>query len=211
MRIKVWRRQANVVETMNLEDYLTHVLPREIFPSWPEEALKANAIMARTWAYYYIQNPKYPAMGADVCDTTRSQVYDPGVSHPRTSQAVRDTAGVVMVDSTSARAFPTFYSASCGGSGETAWNPRNIKGHTGCPCGKRGHNRHGHGHGGCQWGTNYLAQANWGCEEILRFYFKNFSLVSNYGIEPESNGLQSFLDSLEFIEVLGREFLVKKL
>jgi stage II sporulation protein D len=57
MEIRVWRRSANIVQTLDLEVYLTHVLPNEIFASWPEETLKANAILARSYAFYYINNP----------------------------------------------------------------------------------------------------------------------------------------------------------
>jgi hypothetical protein len=123
-----------------------------------------------------------------------------------------DTAGIVMLDASSRRPIAAFYSASCGGTGLNTWNPVNIIGHTGCPCEKHGRRRHGHGHGGCQWGTNYLAQEGRNHREIIEFYFRNFSFVPNYGIESadDYSEVKAFIDSLETVEILGRLFVVKK-
>lgn len=213
MQIKIWRRRLNRVDTWDLEDYLTHVLPNEVFASWPMESLKANAIMARSWAYYHIQNPKFGDVGAHVDDTTSSQVFNPNVSHPRTTQAVRETAGIVMLDADSRKPIAAFYSASCGGSGINTWNPRNIIGHTDCPCGEHGHERRGHGHGGCQWGTNYLAQDGMEHQEIISFYFKNYVLAPKYGAPTEENPKDSnyiSFDDVKTVDILGNKFLVLK-
>ncbi len=181
MEIKVWRRKLGRVDTLDLEEYIKDVLPNEIYPSWPEESLMANAILARSYALYHVENPKYPKMGAHVDDTTASQVYRPGNRRVSTDAAVDFTRGMVVVDVESRRVVQTFYSASCGGKTENTWNPRNLIVHTDCPCSKHGHKRHGHGHGGCQWGTKYLADAGKSVDEIIKFYFRNVAIVSNYG------------------------------
>jgi peptidoglycan hydrolase-like amidase len=174
MQIRIWRRALNRVDVVDLEDYIKAVLPSEIFPSWHEQSLRANAILARSYAYSSIVSPRY--QNADVDDTTASQVYNPSKLHQRTNEATDATRGLVMVSAETGNPVRAFYSASCGGTGLTGWDPRHLVGHTGCPCAAHGRQRHGHGHGGCQWGTQYLAQQGRSAEEILRFYFKNFAI-----------------------------------
>lgn len=84
------------VNTVALDDeYLYGVVPGEMVPSWPMEALKAQAVAARTIAIF--QYNKFEKRGYNVVDTVSSQVYK-GVTgeHPRTSQAVDETLGEVI-------------------------------------------------------------------------------------------------------------------
>lgn len=101
-----------VINKVNLEEYLYSVLGREMSPSWPIEALKAQAICART---YSINNwNKYSSYGFNLDNTQNSQVYS-GISSEgaRTIQAVEETRGqLVMYDGKPAQ---TFYFSSCGG------------------------------------------------------------------------------------------------
>ena len=82
----------NVCNLVDLEDYVKGVIPHEMSSSWPEEALKAQAVCARTYA---INTTKHlSANGFDVCNTNDCQVYY-GVngSNDRTDNAVEETAG----------------------------------------------------------------------------------------------------------------------
>ena len=59
---------------VDLEDYVKGVLPHEMGGGWPEEALKAQAVCARTFA---CSNTKHlSSYGFDVCNTTDCQVYN---------------------------------------------------------------------------------------------------------------------------------------
>lgn len=70
--IKVLRGNGNI-EEMNLEDYLIGVVPSESPLSFEDEALKAQAVAARTYALKQIQTN--PGLPYDVTDDTYSQVY----------------------------------------------------------------------------------------------------------------------------------------
>ena len=83
------------IKTIKIEEYLRGVLPKEMSPSFNEEALKAQAVAARTFA---LKNRKrHQAEGYDLCNTTHCQVYN-GISdaHERTDKAIDDTFGEVL-------------------------------------------------------------------------------------------------------------------
>ncbi len=84
-----------VVNTLPVEQYLYGVVAREISPEWALEAVKAQAVAARTYALFSIN--KHNADGFDVCSTTDCQVYDGRESESeRTKKAVDDTRGIVL-------------------------------------------------------------------------------------------------------------------
>ncbi|MFL5775664.1 MAG: SpoIID/LytB domain-containing protein [Chloroflexota bacterium] len=71
LRIKL-TTTARVINVVGLDSYLRGVVPVEMPPSWPTEALRAQAIAARSYAVYRV----HPSAGTfDVYDDTRSQVY----------------------------------------------------------------------------------------------------------------------------------------
>ncbi|MFW6135167.1 MAG: SpoIID/LytB domain-containing protein [Elusimicrobiota bacterium] len=85
----------NVINIIEIEEYLYGVLKKEISPEWPEDVLKAQAIAARTFALFNIN--KYIDQGYNICATTNSQAYG-GVyhEHPATNKAVNDTRGIII-------------------------------------------------------------------------------------------------------------------
>jgi SpoIID/LytB domain protein len=102
---------AIVINEVALDAYLRGVVPLEMPASWPTEALRAQAIAARSYAAYRL----HPASGTfDVYDDTRSQVYR-GVEGEAatTNAAIADTAGVVL-KSGSAIANAMFHSTGGG-------------------------------------------------------------------------------------------------
>ncbi len=89
-------RGLTAVNHVNLEHYLYSVLGAEMSPSWPLEALKAQAVAARSYALYKRSTSGNTVY--DVGDTTTWQVYK-GLETEATSthQAVDATAGQVMI------------------------------------------------------------------------------------------------------------------
>jgi stage II sporulation protein D len=84
-----------VINDLNLEDYVASVIGKEMYPTWPQEALKAQAVAARSYAIYQQQHPKY--QGFDVLSTTTSQVYAGLDGEANTTQAATQaTAGQVL-------------------------------------------------------------------------------------------------------------------
>lgn len=88
-------RALTAVNVIPVEDYLRGVLKMEINPSWPIEAVKAQAIVARTYALSH--RGKDAARGYDFDNTNRSQVYR-GVNAEdlRTDKAISSTRGLVL-------------------------------------------------------------------------------------------------------------------
>jgi stage II sporulation protein D len=84
---------VDAVNSLPLDTYLQGVVPDESPPSWPLEALKAQAVAARTYAVATMK----PAATFDLYPDTRSQVYG-GVAaeEPSTNQAVAETRGEVV-------------------------------------------------------------------------------------------------------------------
>lgn len=84
------------VNTLPLEHYLYGIIAKEISPEWPLEAVKAQAVAARTYAMFNMK--KHQADGYDVCATTDCQVYGGRDSEAvRTSKAVDETRGMVAM------------------------------------------------------------------------------------------------------------------
>ena len=103
-----------LVNELPAERLLEGILPVEIYASAPLEALKAQAVAARGELLADL-GTRYLADPYMTCADQRCQVYrGVGTEHARTSQAVADTQGVVLLNEGHiARAV---YSASCGGS-----------------------------------------------------------------------------------------------
>ncbi|QDZ39588.1 SpoIID/LytB domain-containing protein [Euhalothece natronophila Z-M001] len=96
-KVRLVNRDSNltVINKVNLEDYLYSVVGAEMPPSWPLEALKAQAVAARSYALHQQENTGNGLY--DVQSTTASQVYK-GVNSEteRTHQAVNSTEGEVL-------------------------------------------------------------------------------------------------------------------
>ncbi|CDZ75045.1 sporulation protein SpoIID [Peptoniphilus sp. ING2-D1G] len=104
--------KLDIINYIELEDYLKGVVPKEISPSSHEEALKAQAVVARSFALS--NKNKYIKQGYNLNDTTACQVYGgQSAEKEKSNKAVIDTAGVVaMYDGKIAN---TIYGASSGG------------------------------------------------------------------------------------------------
>lgn len=84
-----------VINYVDLEEYLYGVLPKEMSYSFHEEALKAQAIAARTYAIRNLN--KHIEEGYNLCDTVDCQAYGGlNVENSKTNKAVDDTKGIIM-------------------------------------------------------------------------------------------------------------------
>lgn len=109
------------VNVLPLETYLCGVVPSEMPASYHEEALKAQAILARTYAYKYLIEPAYPELNAHVDDSISFQVYGNIEHNINATNAVADTKGVLLFSDRSL-AEVYYYSTSCGyGADGTVW------------------------------------------------------------------------------------------
>ena len=109
-----------LVNRIDLDEYLYSVLAAEMGSSQPAEALKSQAVAARSYAA--VRLGRYVKQKFDVYDTVQSQVYyGYDYEKPTTVQAVKDTLGEVMYDSKGKLVDAMFFS-TCGGFTETASN-----------------------------------------------------------------------------------------
>jgi stage II sporulation protein D len=107
------------VNHLDVEEYVQGVLYHEVAPWWPMQALKAQAIISRTFALYQAKVNGHKDY--DLVSTVFSQVYGGRTSERgRTSKAVRLTKDEVLTYKN--RIFPTFYHATCAGRTEDAAN-----------------------------------------------------------------------------------------
>lgn len=85
----------NTVNVVSMNDYIKGVIPYEMSSSWPIEALKAQALCARTYALYNLG--KHTSGDFDLCATTCCQVYrGTGSANSHTDTAVDETAGMYI-------------------------------------------------------------------------------------------------------------------
>jgi stage II sporulation protein D len=93
LRLTAKDNNFQIINVVDLESYLRGVVAAEMPGSWPLEALKAQAVAARTYVLYSMQ----PTNTYDICATTDCQKYS-GVAkeHPNSDQAVYETAGQVL-------------------------------------------------------------------------------------------------------------------
>lgn len=109
--------KLNAINVIDIEKYLRGVVPYEIgrLDESKFEALKAQAVAARTYAYKHFGSRK--AQGFDVYADTRDQVYK-GIHSVSdvTDKAVRETEGVVMTYN--GEFITAYYHSTCGGETE---------------------------------------------------------------------------------------------
>lgn len=106
-----------IVEHTDIEDYLLGVLPYEMSYSWPLEALKAQAVSARTYTLMQLKTKKRADF--DLYNDTRDQMYKgSGKVYDSVKQAVEATKGLVLTYKD--EPFHTYYHANCGGGTDDA-------------------------------------------------------------------------------------------
>jgi stage II sporulation protein D len=109
LQVNAGKTSLQLVNSVGLEPYLYGVVPREVPFHWPVEALKAQAVVARSYALAVRKTGAY-----DVYADTRSQVYG-GIAaeKPTTNAAVDATAGQVLLHG--GKVATTFFFSTSGG------------------------------------------------------------------------------------------------
>ena len=112
-RIEKKAEGLQVINQLPLETYLGFVVPSEMPAAYPLEALKAQAVCARTYALKHILAGRKKKAAMDVDDSVSYQVYNNIGSSKRTRKAVKETAGVVLMKGEEL-VETLYYSTSCG-------------------------------------------------------------------------------------------------
>ena len=128
-KVNLYLKEENKVVQLDLEEYITGVVASEVPADFNEEALKAQAVAART---YYMNKRKSPckdaeAHSAEICDTTNCQVYmskekrlgswssSKGEENwNKIKNAVESTKGQVLTYDGEVLEYPQFFSTSSG-------------------------------------------------------------------------------------------------
>ncbi len=161
-----------VINDLPLEDYILGVVPSEMPSKWSYEALKAQAIAARSYAI--ANRGKRASRGYDLKDTPEDQAYGGASSETySTNKAVIETKGIVVTYNK--KVIPAYYSASAGGhtvnSGQV-WN-RDLPYLRAVPSFDEGISKNGHGIGMSQHGANNLAKQGYNAYQILTYFYNN--------------------------------------
>ena len=102
-----------LINELLLEEYLYSVVPSEMPASYSLEALKAQAVCARTYAYRYLSSPGFGSLGAHVDDSINYQVYNNVEENVNSTRAVKETTGDLLYYGDEAVS-TYYYSTSCG-------------------------------------------------------------------------------------------------
>lgn len=97
--LKVYNAETDEIKEMDLESYIMGVVAGEMRNDWPEEALEAQAILARTFTMKFLSEKSSKYEGADIStDVHEAQAYDADAVNDRIRSAVEETRGEVMTD-----------------------------------------------------------------------------------------------------------------
>lgn len=115
-----------LINEVALEEYLYAVVPSEMPGYYPLEALKAQAISARTYAYSKMLRCGLGSYGAHLDDSATYQVYNNIKENSNTTVAVKETGGQLLY-AENGLAETYYYSTSCGfGTNAAIWNANNV-------------------------------------------------------------------------------------
>ena len=112
----------DAVNDVDIESYLCGVLQAELPANWDVEAYKAQAVAARTYAYYHHKMAS-PSQDFDVNSDTSSQMYGGiGAETAKSIEAVQKTTGMVVAYGPPGheQVFEAFFSSCCGGVTQSA-------------------------------------------------------------------------------------------
>ncbi|MBE5962474.1 MAG: SpoIID/LytB domain-containing protein [Lachnospiraceae bacterium] len=97
MEIARTQKGLTVINELSLEEYLYAVVPSEMPTSYGSEALKVQAVCARSYAYNQLVANRYSEYGAHVDDSVNCQVYNNLEENEDSILAVKDTYGRVLI------------------------------------------------------------------------------------------------------------------
>lgn len=174
---------CDIVNELSLEEYLESLLSKEMHNSWPQEALKAQAVAARSYAYYKLKTKQVSKTKGfdtfyDLENSEKHQVngtfFDVTKS---TSKATRETRGELLFLN-SGKITPVFFHSKCGGKtltpGQVWTNEISDYSSVDCPfC---------HKHGTKAWNKKIkLSELTAGLTKAL-YKYKGVSVAKNDGL-----------------------------
>ncbi|MFD1780436.1 SpoIID/LytB domain-containing protein [Fredinandcohnia salidurans] len=106
--------KLNLINEVDFEQYLYQVVPSEMPAYFGVNALKAQAVAARTYALGDYLSDRFAKDGFFVLDSVMSQVYNNTPENAATTQAVNETAGVIMLGEDGSLVDARYYSTSGG-------------------------------------------------------------------------------------------------
>ena len=167
------------IDTFDFETYVKQVVPYEMPALWHSEALKAQAVAARTYGWYFVL--KNRSQSYDVSDWVDYQVMGPD-THPNSNQAVEETRGQYI----EWKGLPILAEYSAENSSPTLprYKPGTYEPDPNYPYLSAvydpvgfGQPRKGHGRGMSQWGAKRWAENySWGYQQILTHYYTGVSV-----------------------------------
>ncbi len=159
LQILPTKNGVNIIEISDLENYLLGVLPYEMNYTWPVEALKAQAVAARTYTLKSIEDKNFGDF--DLYSDIRSQMYKGSFTvYDSVKEAVQATKGQVLTYK--GNKFYTYYHANCGGHTDPVpWLKETIKPLSGNTCGF------------CKHAKSYTWKATLNKDTVQKFLEKN--------------------------------------
>ncbi len=121
LQVRINGNRFNVINMVDIEEYLRGVVPAEMGGTlYPQiEALKAQAVAARTYVYYNMN--QFKSLGFDICASQSCQVYKGmNVEQDRTDRAVEATKGEILTYR--GKPINALFTAFCGGQTEDVEN-----------------------------------------------------------------------------------------
>lgn len=113
--LSVYVTSRDTVTTMDIETYVMGVVAGEMKNDWPMEALKAQAILARTFVVRFVSEKESMYEGADIStDIAEAQAYNEENINDRIRQAVEETEGLVLVTASGTLPYTWFHAHSGG-------------------------------------------------------------------------------------------------
>lgn len=97
IEIAKYESKLTVINEVSMEEYLYAVIPSEMPTNYGTEALKVQAVCARTYVYKQLMSNAFSQYGAHVDDSVASQVYNNIAEDKNSIRAVKDTYGEVML------------------------------------------------------------------------------------------------------------------
>ncbi len=113
IEVKKLKEGFVVTNVLPIEEYLKRVVPSEMPSTYHKEALKAQAVTARSFAMKTLTQTSYKKLGANLDDSTSSQVYNNVTENKEVNAAIEETEGMILTYDGKAVS-TNFYSTSSG-------------------------------------------------------------------------------------------------
>ncbi|MBI4671864.1 MAG: PD40 domain-containing protein [Chloroflexi bacterium] len=168
------------IDTLDFETYVKRVVPAEVYASWDDDALKTQAVAARSYAWFWIL--QHDAWEYDVTDSTAYQ-YMCDTRYASTDNATEATRGQYL-DYAGYVVFAAYGAENGDPTLTNTWGNPYLLG-VDDPVGFA-QTRAGNGIGYSQWGAQrWATQYDWSYQQILRHYYTDVTLEASAGASPD--------------------------